>query len=104
MDADESDGGGSDSGDSECGHRFDEISVPTSLVAHPHTVSVDQLHSIYMTYAPSGLGLVVLDAASSVSLAKISSIRRAGASPQQAFFGFELQLPGSLALTTSQCA
>ena len=34
--------------------------------------------------------------ATSVSHAKNSSIRRAGASPQQALFGFEVRLPESL--------
>ena len=53
----------------------DSWSIPRTLVAKPHTVDVDQLHSIYMTYAPTDVGLMVLDTACARSVAGIEHLK-----------------------------
>ena len=40
--------------------RLESPTIPRSLIARPHVVSVEHLRSIYMTYAASDLGMFVL--------------------------------------------
>ena len=67
----------SDSGSSlsDAYELLDSQVIPQQLVAKPHVVSVDQLHSIYMTYAATDLGLLVLDTACARTVASIDHLR-----------------------------
>jgi len=102
--SDKSDVESDDSGESMYDSRLQVMSVPSSFMARPHTVSVDQLHSIYMTYAPTDLGLLVLDTACSRSVAGSGHLRAYELEIQRRYSQSCWQVPECATFTFGNCA
>ena len=100
----ESDVNSENSGESMYDNRLQEMSVPSSIISRPHTVSVDQLHSIYMTYAPTDLGLLVLDTACARSVAGIRHLQAYELEVEKRYSQSCWQVPECETFTFGNCA